>query len=121
MPTSRARPHTFFPHQHKPEPPLSATAHTRLPGPGTRRTVDRYMLGVLKMTHSKPGCARKITVDPVSGQVKGRGFRRFSPWGADRVKDEFQLVCAVHNLVKLWRTASAAVRRWSAAREVAYA
>ena len=63
---------------------------------------------------------RKITVEPVFGQVKGRGFRRFSLRGADRVKDEFQLVCAVHNLVKLWRTASAAVRRWSAAREVAY-
>jgi transposase len=64
---------------------------------------------------------RKITVEPVFGQIKGRGFRRFSLRGADRVKGEFQLVCAVHNLVKLWRTASAAVRRWSAAREVAYA
>ena len=64
---------------------------------------------------------RKITVEPVFGQIKGRGFRRFSLRGADRVKGEFHLVCAVHNLVKLWRTASAAVRRWSAAREVAYA
>ena len=64
---------------------------------------------------------RKITVEPVFGQIKGRGFRRFSLRGAGRVKGEFHLVCAVHNLVKLWRTASAAVRRWRAAREVAYA
>jgi hypothetical protein len=64
---------------------------------------------------------RKTTVEPVFGQVKGRGFRRFSLRGATGVKGEFQLVCAVHNLVKLWRTAGAAVRRWSAAREVAYA
>ena len=64
---------------------------------------------------------RKITVEPVFGQIKGRGFRRFSLRGTDRVKGEFQLVCAVHNLVKLWRTASAAVRRWRAPREVAYA
>ena len=64
---------------------------------------------------------RKITVEPVFGQIKGRGFRRFSLRGADRVKGEFHVVCAVHNLVKLWRTASAAVRRWRAAREVAHA
>ena len=64
---------------------------------------------------------RKTTVEPVFGQVKGRGFRRFSLRGADRVKGEFQFVCAVHNLVKLWRTACAAVQRWSAAREFAYA
>ncbi|MGH8910824.1 MAG: IS1182 family transposase [Egibacteraceae bacterium] len=64
---------------------------------------------------------RKITVEPVFGQIKGRGFRRFSLRGTDRVKGEFHLVCAVHNLVKLWRTARAAVRRWSAAGEIAYA
>src|SRR3990172_5749435 len=63
----------------------------------------------------------KTTVEPVFGQVKGRGFRRFSLRGVDRVKGEFQFVCAVHNLVKLWRTACAAVQRWSAAREFAYA
>ncbi len=47
---------------------------------------------------------RKVTVEPVIGQIKGRGFRRFSLRGLTGAKGEFQLVCAVHNLVKLWRT-----------------
>ena len=53
---------------------------------------------------------RKVTVEPVIGQIKGRGFRRFSLRGLIRVKGEFHLVCAVHNLVKLWRTGAAFVR-----------
>ena len=46
---------------------------------------------------------RKCTVEPVIGQIKGRGFRRFSLRGLVGVKGEFTLVCAVHNLLKLWR------------------
>lgn len=53
---------------------------------------------------------RKVTVEPVIGQIKGRGFRRFSLRGLTRAKGEFHLVCAVHNLVKLWRTGVAFVR-----------
>jgi transposase len=64
---------------------------------------------------------RKITVEPVIGQVKGRGFRRFSLRGVEGVKGEFQLVCAVHNLVKLWRTGADAVRRWRRGPQPAYA
>ena len=64
---------------------------------------------------------RKITVEPVIGQVKGRGFRRFSLRGLVLVRGEFTLVCAVHNFVKLWRTAGPAVRRWTTQRELAYA
>jgi hypothetical protein len=64
---------------------------------------------------------RKITVEPVIGQIKGRGFRRFSLRGAAGVKGEFQLVCAVHNLVKLWRTGLDAVRRWRRGQQLAYA
>ena len=60
-------------------------------------------------------------MEPVIGQVKGRGFRHFSLRGLVPVRGEFNLVCAVHNLVKLWRTAGVAVRRWAAGREVAYA
>lgn len=64
---------------------------------------------------------RKITVEPVIGQIKGRGFRRFSLRGAAGVKGEFQLVCAVHNLVKLWRTRLDEVRRWRRGPQLAYA
>jgi hypothetical protein len=38
---------------------------------------------------------RKITVDPVVGRIKGRGGRRVSRRGADRVTGEFQVVCAL--------------------------
>lgn len=64
---------------------------------------------------------RKITVEPAIGQIKGRGFRRFSLRGLIGVKGEFQLVCAVHNLVKLWRRGVASVREASAEGEPAYA
>jgi hypothetical protein len=63
----------------------------------------------------------KITVEPVIGQIKGRGFRRFSLRGAAGAKGEFQLVCAVHNLVKLWRTGADMVRRWRRGQQLAYA
>ncbi len=64
---------------------------------------------------------RKITVEPAIGQIKGRGFRRFSLRGVTGAKGEFQLVCAVHNLVKLWRISVALVRKARAHRELAYA
>jgi len=64
---------------------------------------------------------RKITVEPAIGQIKGRGFRRFSLRGVIGAKGEFQLVCAVHNLVKLWRTGVAIVRDARADRDPAYA
>jgi transposase len=64
---------------------------------------------------------RKTTVEPAIGQIKGRGFRRFSLRGVMGAKGEFQLICAVHNLVKLWRMGVAIVREPRADREPAYA
>ncbi len=64
---------------------------------------------------------RKITVEPAIGQIKGRGFRRFSLRGLVGAKGEFQLVCAVHNLVKLWRMGASIVRERSASGEPVYA
>jgi transposase len=64
---------------------------------------------------------RKVTVEPAIGQIKGRGFRRFSLRGLTGAKGEFQLVCAVHNLVKLWRTGVALLVSAKADREPAYA
>lgn len=47
---------------------------------------------------------RKVTVEPVFGQMKeAEGFRRFSLRGIEKVRGEFSLACAVHNVVKLWR------------------
>lgn len=64
---------------------------------------------------------RKITVEPVIGQIKGRGFRRFSLRGLIGAKGEFQLVCAVHNFMKLWRVRLAFIRRARAEHALVYA
>jgi len=44
---------------------------------------------------------RKIIVEPVFGQIKNRGFRRFSLRGFRKAGGEFSLVCTVHNLKKI--------------------
>ena len=47
---------------------------------------------------------RKAIVEPVFGQIKEcRGFRRFSMRGKQNVRGEWRLVCAVSNLLKLFR------------------
>ena len=51
---------------------------------------------------------RKVIVEPVFGQIKERrGFRRFSLRGKQNVGHEWRLVCAVSNLLKLYRTGCA--------------
>ncbi len=48
---------------------------------------------------------RKITAEPVFGQIKSaRGFGQCLLRGLAKVRAEWQLVCTVHNLVKLWRS-----------------
>jgi hypothetical protein len=48
--------------------------------------------------------ARKTIVEPVFGQIKqARGFRRFSLRGLAKVKAEWALVCATHNILKRYR------------------
>lgn len=47
---------------------------------------------------------RKETVEPVFGQIKRcMGFREFSMRGLDACNAEWSLVCAAHNLLKLFR------------------
>lgn len=49
---------------------------------------------------------RKTIVEPVFGQIKqARGFRRFSLRGLSNVASEWQFVCAMHNLLKIFRSA----------------
>ena len=65
---------------------LRAAMATRLKRGGRR---SRYRL-------------RKITVEPVFGQIKEvRGFRQFLMRGLDKVAHEWGLVCTAHNLTKL--------------------
>jgi transposase/IS5 family transposase len=51
---------------------------------------------------------RKFIVEPVFGQIKeAMGFRRFSLRGKEKVDAEWHLVCAVHDLGKLFRSGRA--------------
>jgi hypothetical protein len=59
-------------------------------------------------------CGRQLyklrgqTVEPVFGQIKDvRGIDRFMCRGAQACRSEWSLVCATHNLLKLWRSAKA--------------
>ncbi len=48
---------------------------------------------------------RKAVVEPVFGQIKeARGFRRFRLRGLAKVQGEWKLICATHNLLKLFRS-----------------
>ncbi|MGH7867615.1 MAG: transposase [Candidatus Dormibacteraceae bacterium] len=54
---------------------------------------------------------RKAVVEPVFGQIKEqRGFRRFLLRGLANGSAEWKLICATHNLLKLYRCACSAQR-----------
>ena len=46
---------------------------------------------------------RKVTVEPVFGQIRTRGLVRFWMRGLQKVRDEWALWCTGHNLLKLFR------------------
>jgi len=51
---------------------------------------------------------RKITVEPVYGNIKQNlGFREFLLRGLEKVKIEMNLACIAHNLQKIWRLSQA--------------
>jgi len=51
---------------------------------------------------------RSQTVEPVFGQVKdGRGIGRFMQRGLSAVDSEWKVICATHNLLKLFRSGKA--------------
>ncbi len=52
---------------------------------------------------------RKGIIEPIFGQLKQvLGFRQFSLRGLASMRGEWRLICAVHNLLKLWRHGRAA-------------
>ena len=52
---------------------------------------------------------RKGMIEPIFGQLKQvLGFRQFSLRGPASMRGEWRLMCAVHNLLKLWRRGQAA-------------
>lgn len=47
---------------------------------------------------------RSTSVEPVFGQMEGRGLNRFLLRGVTKVRGEWSLFCTTHNLLKLWRS-----------------
>src|SRR4030042_1177095 len=47
---------------------------------------------------------RGQTVEPVFGQIKSRGYDMFMRRGLHAVRSEWKLICATHNLLKLFRS-----------------
>ena len=47
---------------------------------------------------------RSQMVEPVFGQIKARGCGTFMRRGLEAVRSEWRLICATHNLLKLFRS-----------------
>ena len=73
-----------------------------LPKGSTR--VDRMKRKLQTKAGANIYAARKSIVEPVFGQIKhARGYRRFLMRGVEKVKAEWALVCATHNILKMYR------------------
>jgi transposase len=73
-----------------------------LPKGATR--VDKMTRKLQKKAGAAVYAARKAIVEPVFGQIKqARGFRQFLLRGINKVRGEWALVCATHNILKMYR------------------
>ena len=76
------------------------------PGPlpqGAKR-VDKMARKLQTKAGATVYAARKSIVEPVFGQIKqARGFRQFLMRGIRKVRGEWALVCATHNILKMYR------------------
>ena len=92
------------------EPLIAAGGHGRDNSPDElpdwHQTDERQrMRALLKTERGKAAYARrKATVEPVIGQVRTRGVRQLSFRGLVKNRLEWLLICATHNLLKLWRS-----------------
>ena len=76
----------------------------RGPIPKSATAVDRMKRKLTTATGRAIYATRKTIVEPVFGQIKqARGFRQFLLRGVDKVRGEWALVCATHNVLKLYR------------------
>jgi transposase/IS5 family transposase len=83
--------------------PSPAAPRGRVPTAATRR--ERMTRKLATKRGRAEYARRKAIVEPVLGQLKeASGFRRFSLRGRTKVTAEWHLVCAVHNLGKLFRS-----------------
>ena len=98
------------------EPFIAVGGHRRdglpeeAPASPQYRTDDKQrMRALLNSERGRAAYARrKATVEPVFGQIRAcRGIRQMSFRGLWKNRCEWLLVCATHNLLKLWRAISA--------------
>jgi transposase len=76
----------------------------RGPLPEGSTVVDKMTRKLQTKSGATIYAARKSIVEPVFGQIKhARGFRQFLMRGIEKVKAEWALVCATHNILKLYR------------------
>jgi len=76
--------------------------HGPLPQGATR--VDNMTRKLQRKAGAAVYAARKAIVEPVFGQIKqARGFRQFLMRGIQKVRGEWALVCATHNILKMYR------------------
>ena len=75
----------------------SRTISTDANEPLRRKMNDKMELKESKVIYKE----RKVIVEPVFGQIKNNGFRGFGLRGIEKVKGEFSLVCATHNIKKI--------------------
>ena len=76
--------------------------HGPLPQGATR--VDNMTRKLQRKAGAAVYAARKAIVEPVFGQIKqARGFRQFLMRGIKKVRGEWALVCATHNILKMYR------------------
>ncbi|MEJ2112051.1 MAG: transposase, partial [Acidobacteriota bacterium] len=69
-----------------------------------RGRVDRMKWKLQTKAGANIYAARKSIVEPVFGQIKhARGYRQFLMRGIEKVKAEWALVCATHNILKMYR------------------
>lgn len=85
--------------------------HNQKPQPSPRgriaqsaTLVDRMKRKLTTRTGRAIYAGRKTIVEPVFGQIKqAQGFRQFLLRGVEKVQSEWALVCASHNMLKLYR------------------
>lgn len=81
--------------------------HGKAPGSDARRIKSGSRVAAMRTKLKRGGRRsryrlRKQVVEPVFGQIKSaRGFRQFLLRGFDKVKQEWAMLCTVHNLLKL--------------------
>jgi transposase len=91
--------------KHGESPPAAAAGEGAPAGAGVKERMAHKLRTVKgRATYAQ----RKQIVEPVFGQIKeARGIRRFWLRGLEQVQAEWKLICATHNLLKLWRRGGA--------------